>query len=139
MRELKADCDEIGERKNLGELKSYVLLQTLSVKLGEQIYIFCSDDKNARAGIVKLSGVWCISVLSVFMHLYNEGSLLEEDARPYIQAYLDNCWKHNQTTFRVHDASKEMRICKVPCEQVIREMYAGKLEVLKNGNLRYMQ
>lgn len=51
---LKADCDEIGEGKNLGELKSYVLLQTLSTKLGEQIYVFCSDDKNARSGIVSL-------------------------------------------------------------------------------------
>ena len=36
LRELKADCDEIGEGRNLGELKSYVLLQMLSTKLGGQ-------------------------------------------------------------------------------------------------------
>ena len=53
---LRADCDEIGTGKNLGELKSYVLFQMLSVKMGEQIYVFCSDDKNARNGIVSLGG-----------------------------------------------------------------------------------
>ena len=41
------DCDTIGEGQNLGELKSYVLLQVLNLKFGEQIYVFCSDDKNA--------------------------------------------------------------------------------------------
>lgn len=52
LEKLKADCDAIGEGKNLGELKTYVLLQTLSIKLGEQIYVFCSDDKNARNGAI---------------------------------------------------------------------------------------
>ena len=139
LQELKADCDEIGEGNNLGELKSYVLLQTMSTKLGEQVYVFCSDDKNARSGIVSLGGARCISVLSAFMRLHNEGVLLKEDAEPYLQAYLNECRKHNQTTFRVHDTSKQMRMCRVPCEQVIEEMYGDKLEVLQNGNLRYKQ
>lgn len=137
LQELKADCDEIGEGKNLGELKSYVLLQVLSTKLGEQVYVFCSDDKNARSGIVSLGSARCISVLTAFMRLYKEGVLLRKDAEPYLQAYLSECKKHHQTTFRVHDKSKQMQMCKVPCEQVIREMYAGKLELLQNGNLRY--
>ena len=139
LQKLKEDCDKIGEGKNLGELKSYVLLQMLSTKLGEQIYVFCSDDKNARNGIVSLGGARCISVLSAFMRLNKDGNLSKEDAEPYIQAYLEERRKHCQTAFRVHDASKEMRICKVPCGQVIEEMYAGKLEVLQNGNLRYKQ
>lgn len=41
---------EVGKKNNLGEIKSFVLLQVLSVMLGEQIYVFCSDDKNARNG-----------------------------------------------------------------------------------------
>ena len=139
LQELKADCDEIGEGKNLGELKSYILLQMLSTKLGEQIYVFCSDDKNARSGIVSLGSARCISVLSAFIWLHKEGVLLREDAEPYLQAYLSECRKHDQTTFRVHDASKQMRMRKVPCEQVIEEMYDGKLELLQNGNLRYKQ
>ena len=137
LRELKEDCDEIGEGKNLGELKSYVLLQMLSTKLGGQIYVFCSDDKNARNGIVSLGGARCISVLSAFMRLNKDGNLSKEDAEPYIRAYLKERREHNQTTFRVHDNSKEMRMRRVPCEQVIEEMYAGKLEVLQNGELRY--
>lgn len=137
LQELRADCDKIGAGKNLGELKSYVLLQMLSAKLGEKIYVFCSDDKNARNGIVSLGSVRCISVLSAFMRLNKDGNLSKKDAEPYIQAYLDECRKHNQTTFRVHDTSKQMRICKVSCEQVIEEMYAGRLEVLRNGDLRY--
>ncbi len=137
--ELKADCDEIGAGKNLGELKSYVLLQMLGTKLGEQIYVFCSDDKNARNGIVSLGGARCISVLTAFMRLDKEGILSRENAEPYIQTYLAECRKHNQTTFKVYEASKQMRMCRVPCEQLFEEMYAGKLEMLQNGNLRYKQ
>lgn len=98
---------------------------------------FCSDDKNARNGIVSLGGARCISVLSAFMRLNKDGNLSKEDAEPYIRAYLKERREHNQTTFRVHDNSKEMRMRRVPCEQVIEEMYAGKLEVLQNGELRY--
>lgn len=136
---LREDCDKIGAGKNLGELKSYVLLQMLNIKLGEQVYVFCSDDKNARNGIVSLGGVRCISVLSAFMRLNKDGNMSKEDMEPYIQAYLDECKKHNQTVFKIHEMSNQMRMCKVPCEQVIEEMYAGKLEVLRNGNLRYKQ
>ena len=50
------DCDTIGEGQNLGELKSYVLLQVLNLKFGEQIYVFCSDDKNARNGVISIGG-----------------------------------------------------------------------------------
>ena len=135
--ELAKDCNDIGTGNNLGELKSYVLLQMLSIKLGEQIYVFCSDDRNARNGIVSLGGARCISVLSSFMRLSIDGSMTRDEARPYIESYLEENRQRNQTTFRVHDNSKEMRYCRVPCEQVIEDMYAGKFEVLMNGNLRY--
>lgn len=137
LKELEADCEELGDGRNLGELKSYVLLQTLNIKLGEQIYVFCSDDKNARNGIVSLGGVRCISVLSAFMRLDKAGILSKSDAEPYIRSYLDERRKYNLTTFKVHDSSKEMRICRVPCEKIFEEMYTGKLEELQNGNLRY--
>ena len=38
LKQLQDDCDTIGEGQNLGELKSYVLLQVLNLKFGEQIY-----------------------------------------------------------------------------------------------------
>ncbi|MDO4169943.1 MAG: hypothetical protein Q4D45_08575 [Lachnospiraceae bacterium] len=60
LEKLKADCDTIGEGQNLGELKTYVLLQTLSIKFGDQIYVFCSDDKNARNGVVSIGDARCV-------------------------------------------------------------------------------
>lgn len=136
---LKTDCDSIGEGKNLGELKSYVLIQTLNTKLGEQVYVFCSDDKNARNGIASLGGVRCLSVLSAFLLLYQKGILSRDKAKPYIHTYLDECKKHNQTVFKVYDKSNNMKICRIPCEQILDEIYMDKLEILKNGNLKYKQ
>lgn len=135
---LQADCAFMGEGQNLGELKTYVLLQMLSIKYGEQIYVFCSDDKNARRGIVSLGGARCISVLSSFMRLQKESDFSKEDAKPYFQSYLELCRQRNQTSFKIQDASKEQRMRKVPCEQVFEEMFIGKLEELQTGNLKYI-
>ena len=44
----------------------------------------------------------------------------------------------NQKTFKVQDTSKEKRMCKVPCEQVFDEMFNGKIEEMKTGNLKYI-
>jgi hypothetical protein len=71
--------------------------------------------------------------------LQKECVFKREDAEPYIQSYLELCKERNQTTFKVQDASKERRMCKVPCEQVFEDMFAGKLEELKTGNLKYIQ
>lgn len=136
---LKIDCDIIGVGKNLGELKSYVLLQVLNTKFGQQVYVFCSDDKNARMGIIAMGGANCISVLSSFIRLQKEIGLKREDAEPYIKSYMNCCLGKNQTTFKIQDASKERRICKVPCEQVFDEMFVGKIEEMKTGNLRYIE
>ncbi len=97
---------------HLGEIKTYVLLQMLSLMLGEQIYVFCSDDRNARSGIVSIGGVRCISVLSAFIRLKKECGFGQEEA-------------------------KVLRMCKVPCEQVMREIYEEKLEETRMGGLRY--
>lgn len=86
LKQLQDDCDTIGEGQNLGELKSYVLLQVLNLKFGEQIYVFCSDDKNARNGVISIGGARCISVLSSFVRLKKEISFTKEDAMPYIDS-----------------------------------------------------
>lgn len=54
----KAD-DEIGKHNSMGEIKSYVLLQLLSLLKGEQVYVFCSDDKAARNGAISFNNVRC--------------------------------------------------------------------------------
>lgn len=135
---LQVDCYAIGEGQNLGELKSYVLLQVLQFRLGEQIYVFCSDDKNARNGVVSIGGARCISVLSSFVRLKKEIGFTKEQAQPYIDSYLKDCLSKDQKTFRIQDTSKERRMCKVPCEQVFDDIFNGKIEELMTGNLRYI-
>lgn len=139
LEKLKTDCDTIGAGKNLGELKSYVLLQVLNMKFGQQIYVFCSDDKNARMGIIAMGGANCISVLSSFIRLQKEIGFQWEDAEPYIKSYINCCLGKNQTTFKIQDTSNERRMCKVPCERVFGEMFAGKIEEMKTGNLKYIK
>lgn len=136
---LESDCYAIGAGKNLGELKSYVLVQALKNKFGKQIYIFCSDDKNARNGIVAIGNTVCISVLSSFLRLKKEIGFNREEADPYIKSYMNCCLGNNQTTFKIHDTSKERRMIKIPCEQVFDEIFAGKINEMKNGDLRYIQ
>lgn len=123
---LNEDCSKIEIGQNTGEIKTYVLLQLLSLKFGEQIYMFCSDDRNARSGIISIGGVRCISVLSSFLRLKKECNFQWEDAKDYIQSWLDFCAKNKQTAFKVRDNSKEKRLCKVPCEQIMREIYEDK-------------
>lgn len=108
------------------------------MKLGEQIYVFCSDDKNARNGVVSIGGARCISVLSSFVRLKKEINFSREDAAPYIESYMKGCLGKEQTTFKVQDTSKEKRICKIPCEKVFDEIFSGKIEEMKTGTLRYI-
>ena len=138
LKQLQADCNAIGAGQNLGELKSYVLLQALNLRLGEQIYVFCSDDKNARNGVINVGCAQCISVLSSFVRLKKEANFTKEEAKPYFDSYMLNCLSKEQTTFKVQDTSKERRMCKVPCEQVFDEIFAGKIGDLRTGNLRYV-
>lgn len=135
---LQTDCENIGTGQNLGEIKSYVLLQTLNVRLGEQIYVFCSDDRNARNGVISIGGARCISVLSSFVRLKNEIGFSEKEADPYIKSYLNMCIGKGQAFFKVQDTSKEKKMCKVPCEQVFVEIFDGKIVEMKNGNLMYI-
>ena len=138
LKQLQDDCIAIGEGQNLGELKSYVLLQMLNLKFGEQIYVFCSDDKNARNGVIGIGGARCISVLSSFVRLKKEIGFTKEDAAPYIDSYMDKCLGEEQKTFRIQDASKEKRMCRIPCAQVFNEIFEDKIDELMTGNLRYI-
>lgn len=133
---LNSDDRNIGEGKNLGEIKSYVVLQMLSRLYGEEIFVFCSDDKNARNGILNFDNTRCISVLSAFLRLRLECDVGLETAAPYINSYIQFCHNHKQSEFRVWEANQN-RMCKVPCEQVFQEIYKDKFIELQNGMLKY--
>ena len=101
LKELERLDIEVGKKNNLGEIKSFVLLQVLSVMLGEQIYVFCSDDKNARNGAANFEDVRCISLVSLFSRLKEESNWTLADAEPYIESLIAFYQAHHQTTFRI--------------------------------------
>lgn len=139
LKELQLLDIEVGKKNNLGEIKSFVLLQVLSVMLGEQIYVFCSDDKNARNGATNFEDVRCVSLVSVFSRLKEEANWTLDDAEPYIESLVAFYQNHHQTTFRVMEASEIRRLQRVPCRQVLQEIFDGRFIELKNGMLRYKQ
>ena len=131
LKELERLDIEVGKKNNLGEIKSFVLLQVLSVMLGEQIYVFCSDDKNARNGATNFEDVRCISLVSVFSRLKEESNWTLADAEPYIESLIAFYQDHHQTTFRVMEASEVRRLQRIPCRQVLQEIFDGKFIELK--------
>lgn len=139
LKELQLLDIEVGNKNNLGEIKSFVLLQVLSVMLGEQIYVFCSDDRNARNGAASFEDVRCISLVSAFSRLKEEANWTIDDAEPYIESLIAFYQEHHQTTFRVMEASEVRRLKRIPCRQVLQEIFDGKFIELKNGMLQYKQ
>ena len=134
---LKKADDEVGKHNSLGEIKSYVLLQLLSLLKGEQVYVFCSDDKEARKGAISFDNVRCISALSAFLRLKEEILWTHDLAKPYIDSYAQFCQEHKQQTFKVMEASTTARMLKVPCKQVLEEIFQDCFIELQNGFLRY--
>ena len=137
LKELERLDIEVGKKNNLGEIKSFVPLQVLSVMLGEQIHAFCSYDKNARNGVANFEDVRCISLVSVFSHLKEESNWTLVDVEPYIESLIPFYQAHHQTTFRVMEASEARRLQRIPCRQVLQEIFDGKFIELKNGMQRY--
>lgn len=130
---------EVGRHNSLGEIKSYVLLQFLSLLHGCQIYMFCSDDRAARNGAISFDDVSCMSVLSTFQILKEQYSWPIAEAMPYIESYVAFCNAHGQETFRVMEETTVPRMKRVPCRQVLLEVYEDKYVVLRNGFLRYRE
>ena len=129
----------IGSGNNLGEIKAYILLQWLENQLGDQLFYFCSDDKDARNGVLVIDGinVHCITLVSAYQRLHVESKYTYENALPYINAILDYFSAHGQMNIRVIEASRIGRHMRVPCEQVFREIYEDRYEELANGLLKY--
>lgn len=83
--------------------------------------------------------VRCISLVSVFSRLKEESNWTFADAEPYIESLIAFYQDHHQTTFRVMEASEVRRLQRIPCRQVLQEIFDGKFIELKNGMLRYKQ
>ena len=127
----------IGRGKSLGEKKSLVLLQMFKDFNPEEVYLFCSDDGDARAGVVSFaSDVKCLSFLSVF-HLFYSHGLAQEETEPYFASYENYlAQRTGQTQFKVYNQKGDTRL-RVDCHQVFSEIYQGMYFDTKTGWLRY--
>lgn len=135
---LKNIDEEIGSGNNLGEIKAYVTFQWLNNQSAERVYYFCSDDRNARNGVLGLHDidVQCISVLSVFNKLKQERTFDEESMEPYIQSLIDFMGNKNVA---VVEASATGRWIRITWEQALRDLFDEKFIELKNGMLKYKE
>ena len=126
----------VGRGNDLGEIKTAVLLQTLSRLRGEHIHVFYSDDQNARKGMIQFDDVSCRSVLSAFVQLKNEGKITKEEAQPLFDSYLSTL-APTQKAFTVVEADPVGRHQKVAFENVFQDIFDDKFHVLPIGMLRY--
>lgn len=133
---LKKCDDGVPAQNGLGEKKIYVLIQMMEIMHSDHVYVFCSDDFRARRSIASLTKpVHCISILGVFYKLMKMGHAESEMQEYYnrLSAFLKN-----QTDYRVWSASGHQRI-RVPIQQVFRDLYDEKFQLLKNGDLQYIK
>ena len=128
--------ESVGRGNDLGEIKTAVLLQTLSRLRGENIHVFYSDDQNARKGMIQFDDVSCISILSAFVQLKNEGKITREEAQPLFDSYLSTL-APTQKSFTVVEADPVGRHQKVAFENVFQDIFDDKFHILPIGMLRY--
>lgn len=130
-------CDEmVGCDNNLGEIKTYLLQQVLQIQEEVQLYIFCSDDKNAREGLAYGGNIPCISALSSFYILKERLKMERDEAKLYFDSWMQFHRKNHQCYFKVHKDTKEMQFMKMEGYEVFNRIYDGTLTIMKNGNLK---
>ena len=130
--------NQIGHQKSYGEIKAYVLVQTIKLLYNTEAYIFCSDDFGARRGFANSAQIPCISILSVFLKLRLLGRMMEE-VEPYFQSFLHWCFdrENPQTHVKIwlfKDGSDKRE--KVPLETVLHDIYEGMYYARKDGDLQ---
>ena len=132
------ELDSVAKRgSNLGEIKTFILLRT---KKGDSdiLYRFCSDDKGARLGArILVDNLRCISILSAFQWLKDEIHWTEGEAQPYMESYIKLCETHFQTSFHVLSSDNSQSVLRVPCRQVLHEIFEDRFRIVKDGYLRY--
>ena len=135
---LRSCENQIGHQKSYGEIKAYVLAQTIKLLYNTEAYIFCSDDFGARRGFANSAQIPCISILSVFLKLRLLGRMMEE-VEPYFQSFLHWCFdrENPQTHVKIwlfKDGSDKRE--KVPLETVLHDIYEGLYYARKDGDLQ---
>lgn len=124
----------IGTKQDLGELKTAVLLQVLSNLNDAEMHVFCSDDKNARAGMTQFPNVSCMSILTAFWEL--KELMTKEELRLYYDSFVESLHP-TQKGFKVIEANGTGRLLTITFEQFFEDLILGKMDALGTGMLRY--
>lgn len=131
----------IGHQQSYGEVKAFVLSQTLKLLHDEETYIFCSDDFGARQGFANGAQIPCISILGVFLKLKLIGKPIEE-VRPYFESFVRWCTEREnpQTQVKVwkFESGSDKRI-REPIVSLLDDIFADKYCARKNGDLQKMK
>lgn len=133
------ECDAaIPSQNSMGEKKSYVLLQIFQQLYPNRVYIFCSDDGRARQNIISLNKeVKCLSVVALFQKLKELG-YDKEEIQPYYDSLCSYYSAEGQNNFRVWAASdRPPKKVKIVFDQLLTDIYDGKMIRLRNGDLKY--
>lgn len=135
-----AACDlAIGCDNNLGEIKTYLLQQVLQNREDIQLYVFYSDDRKARAGLTYAGGIPSISALSAFYVIKEKLGMEKSEAKVYFDSWMRFHQSSNQTSFKVHKATKEQQLMKMDGYEIFDRIYEGSIGVAKDGDLLLRQ
>lgn len=131
--------NEIGEGKNLGEIKEYVLLQWLNIKQNEPVFYFCSDDEGARNGVLTIEdiNITCMSIPSSFVRLRKSNILTTETMQPYIESANQFFRDHKIKTICVAQPKNHHIHTKILSDDVFRDIHDDRFIELKSGMLQY--
>lgn len=134
--EVLKSCDKaIGSGNHLGEKKAYVLLQALRFVKGDNVYLFCSDDFQARSGLDADGDIRCVSLMAVFMKLRNQ-KVPQEKAEEYFNSFVMWCNGNGQTQIHVwRSQGRGMVRTTYDLSDVLEGIYQGKFRLMKNGDL----
>lgn len=140
--QIVAECDEaVGTKKNLGEIKTYVLAQILEYMGEGSIFLFCSDDQGARQGVFELRNplpVECVSALGAFYLLNRMFGMDRTALTGYFTTWMNLHLQHNQREFKVYD-QKSARLIRVEGWKLLDDICKGLLFMRADGFLQYGQ
>lgn len=133
-------CDiGVGSSQSLGERKAMIMLQWLQYFHPDKVYLFCSDDRKARASLYSITSVPCKAVMTVFWDMKKQG-IDKTESYQYFYPLEQFLTRGGKTAGNIRVlASDTNNHISVPCKQVFDEIFEDKYDSLKTGFLKYKQ
>lgn len=131
-----SECDEtVGIDNNLGEIKTYTMSQILEKAGIGKIYVFCSDDRKARAGIAANTPMNCVSAISAFYLTRKYLDMEKEEAKLYFDSWM-YLHRERQTEFKLYNNKPGKQLIKMDGYKILDGIYNDTLGLYKDGYLK---